>query len=46
MEPEEICETIGTIGQPATIEEACAALIDCANSRGGHDNITAVILST
>jgi protein phosphatase len=46
VEPEEICETVGTIGQTATIEEACAALIDCANSRGGHDNITAVILST
>lgn len=45
VEPEEICETVREIDANGNIEAACEALIDRANSRGGHDNITAVILS-
>ena len=45
VEPEEICDIVRNIGVSATVETACGELIDCANSRGGHDNITAVILS-
>lgn len=45
VEPEEIRDTVKKIGAGSTIESACESLIECANSRGGLDNITAVILS-
>lgn len=45
VEPEEICGIVREIGTDGTVESACEALIECANSRGGFDNITAVILS-
>lgn len=45
VEPEEIRDMVKEIGKNGTAESACEALIECANSRGGLDNITAVILS-
>lgn len=45
VEPEEIRDMVKEIGTNGTVESACEALIECANSRGGFDNITAVILS-
>ena len=45
VEPDEICRMVCEIGTNCSIEGACEALIDCANERGGPDNITAVILS-
>ncbi len=45
VEPEEIRETVSSIGKGQDIQSACESLINCANSRGGLDNITAVILS-
>ncbi len=45
VEPSEIRDIVSKIGLNGDIESACAALIECANSRGGLDNITAVILS-
>ena len=45
VEPEEIRDIVKEIGKNGTAESACDALIECANSRGGLDNITAVILS-
>ena len=39
---DEILETVRT---RANIKEASRALIDLANSRGGHDNITVVLIS-
>ena len=45
VEPEEICETVRSIGRDSDIQTACETLVDTANDRGGYDNITAVILS-
>ncbi len=45
VEPEEICDIVRGIGMNGAIEEACDSLVECANDRGGFDNITAVILS-
>jgi len=45
VEPSEIRVVVNEIGNSLDIQSACEALIDCANDRGGHDNITAVILS-
>lgn len=45
VEPEEIRDMVKEIGKNGTVESECEALIECANSRGGLDNITAVILS-
>lgn len=45
VEPEEIRNTVSEIGHGEDIQSVCESLIDCANSRGGLDNITAVILS-
>ncbi|MBE6542673.1 MAG: Stp1/IreP family PP2C-type Ser/Thr phosphatase [Ruminococcaceae bacterium] len=45
VEPEEIKDAVSAINNGQDIQSACEALIDCANSRGGLDNITAVILS-
>ncbi len=45
VEPEEICEIVGRSRTGEEMEHACEALIDCANSRGGTDNITAVVLA-
>lgn len=45
VEPEEICGIVRGIDGNEEIQKACETLIDCTNERGGHDNITAVILS-
>ncbi|MGN1345305.1 MAG: Stp1/IreP family PP2C-type Ser/Thr phosphatase [Eubacteriales bacterium] len=45
VEPDEIRGIVKNIDRNGDIESACASLIECANSRGGFDNITAVILS-
>lgn len=45
VEPDEICEIVDQIGVSGDIQGACESLINCANSRGGSDNITAVVLS-
>jgi len=45
VEPSEIRVVVNEIGSSVDIQGACQTLIDCANDRGGHDNITAVILS-
>ena len=45
VEPSEIRVMVNEIGDSVDIQGACQTLIDCANDRGGHDNITAVILS-
>jgi len=39
---DEIAEILRTAG---TLKQACQTLIDTANQRGGHDNITVVLLS-
>lgn len=45
VEPSEIRVLVAEIGTSLDIQQACESLIDCANDRGGLDNITAVILS-
>ena len=45
VEPSEIRGIVKEIGNTVDVQGACEALIDCANDRGGLDNITAVILS-
>ena len=45
VEPSEIRVIVNEIGNSVDIQGACETLIDCANDRGGLDNITAVILS-
>ncbi len=45
VEPEEICGIVDEVGVSGDIQNACESLINCANSRGGLDNITAVVLS-
>jgi len=45
VEPAEIRDIVDDIGVSGDIQNACESLINCANSRGGHDNITAVVLS-
>lgn len=45
VEPEEIWDRVIEAGKTGDIQGACEALIDCANERGGLDNITAVVLS-
>ncbi|MBQ8185572.1 MAG: Stp1/IreP family PP2C-type Ser/Thr phosphatase [Clostridia bacterium] len=45
VEPTEICDIVDQIGVSGDIQNACESLINCANSRGGSDNITAVVLS-
>ena len=45
VEPSEIRIVVRGIGNSVDIQGACETLIDCANDRGGLDNITAVILS-
>ncbi len=45
VEPHEIGETVSGIRTGADIQSACESLVASANSRGGLDNITAVVLS-
>lgn len=45
VEPEEICEIVSGSRTGDDVQHACEALIDCANHRGGTDNITAVVLA-
>lgn len=45
VEPSEIRVVVSEIGTSVDIQQACESLIECANDRGGLDNITAVILS-
>lgn len=41
IKPDEILETIGRL--PSS-EEVCRSLVNLANERGGHDNITVIVL--
>lgn len=45
VEPEEIAEMIAKSRENGEMQTACETMINCANSRGGFDNITAVVLS-
>ena len=45
VEPAEIRDIVDQIAVSGAIQNACESLINCANSRGGTDNITAVVLS-
>lgn len=45
VDPPELRDIIGRVKTPDDAERVCEALIDRANSRGGLDNITAVLLS-
>ncbi|MBQ4353898.1 MAG: Stp1/IreP family PP2C-type Ser/Thr phosphatase [Clostridia bacterium] len=45
VEASEIRVVVSEIGVSVDIQGACETLVDCANDRGGLDNITAVILS-
>ncbi len=45
VEPAEIRDIVDNISVSGDIQNACESLINCANGRGGSDNITAVVLS-
>jgi len=46
VDPQEICDVVmGEVGEKGDVQAACETLIGYANSRGGLDNITVVILS-
>ncbi len=45
VEPDEMAEMIERSREQGELQTACESMIDCANSRGGFDNITAVVLS-
>ena len=45
VEPEEIKNALVSLESGEDIQLVCETLVNCANSRGGLDNITAVILS-
>ncbi|HVT43721.1 MAG TPA: Stp1/IreP family PP2C-type Ser/Thr phosphatase [Thermoanaerobaculia bacterium] len=42
MVPED--EILRTLTEHENLEDACTSLIDCANERGGYDNVTAVLV--
>jgi protein phosphatase len=44
MLPDE--DILRTVVQSDTIADACRTLIECANERGGYDNVTAVLVQT